>query len=171
MYNQQENNATVLGKKPLLWQTAGNASMPAPTVVPATRAIAPGNDPGSRVMAPVPESDARFDHRRSLWFSFPSFAEESHEAGFDEDETSVDRRSTAWMSFVPVDASSSAVASRREDPRSRLKARPRIRAEDDAVEAAPSCFSEKRLSSRTDVDTGVPTKDPRREPVKRMNVA
>ena len=37
----------VLGTNPLLWHTAGSASIPAPTVVPATSAIAPGREPGS----------------------------------------------------------------------------------------------------------------------------
>lgn len=35
------------GTKPLSWHTAGSANIPAPTVVPATSAMAPGNDPGS----------------------------------------------------------------------------------------------------------------------------
>jgi hypothetical protein len=38
--------------------------MPAPTVVPATSAIAPGSEPGSRASAPE-SSGATFDQRRA----------------------------------------------------------------------------------------------------------
>lgn len=45
-YAQHATNAVLLAPKPLSSVTAGSARMPAPTVVPATRADAPHTLPG-----------------------------------------------------------------------------------------------------------------------------
>ena len=109
MYAQHSTRAVVLGTKPLLWHTAGSASMPAPTVVPATSAIAPGSEPGSGASAPE-SSGATFDQRR---------ADSSLVSGGGEDEspaaTPGGRFLGATDDSTPVAASSPAVTRSRGD--------------------------------------------------------